>query len=170
MPCKPLLTLPLHSGSRAPRSRTEEWVLCTPITHKNPQLIHLLLSKGHDINHLEGGGGYSKTALHVAVFYEDYPLIMLFLENSALDLNKLDSYGDTALHIAIVKGNLEVVKLLHAAGADLEITDKLGKTALLLALHRWNVEIVEFLIKNGANVNARCLAKTRLDVTLLHGI
>ena len=28
---------------------------------------------------------------------------------------------------------------------------------------------MEFLVRNGANVNARCPAGTRLDVTLLHG-
>ena len=134
-----------------------------------PPLVQLLLSRGHDINHL-AGGSYSGTALHVAVLCSNYPLILLFLENPALDLNKLNKYGDTALHIAIWSRNLEAVKLLHAAGADLEITDRPGRTALLLALQYWRVEIMEFLIRNGANVNARCPAGAGRDVPLLHGL
>ena len=134
-----------------------------------PPLVQLLLSKGHDINNLEGSS-YSGTALHVAVISENYQLILIFLKNPALNLNKLDNYGDTALHIAIEWGDLEVVKLLHAAGADLEIVDRRGKTALLLALQNGHMGIMEFLVRNGANVNARFQSGTRLDVTLLHGL
>ena len=139
------------------------------IKNNYPPLVQLLLSKGHDINHL-WGGSYVATALHIAASDRQYSLIMLLLKNPALDLNKLDSYGDTALHIAIWSRNLEAVKLLHAAGADLEIVDRCGRTALLLALQYWRVEIMEFLIRNGANVNARCPARARLCVTLLHGL
>ena len=72
--------------------------------------------------------------------------------------------------MAIGWRSLEVVKLLHAAGADLEIVNRYGETALLLTLHYCNVEIMEFLIRNGADVNARLPAGTRLNVTLLHGL
>ena len=67
--------------------------------------------------------------------------------------------GNTALHQAIYRRDLEAVKLLHAAGADLEIVDRFGQTPLLLALyrrhtlHRGHMGIIEFLLKNGADVN-----------------
>ena len=118
-------------------------------------LVQLLLSKGHDINQL-GGHPYSPTALHIAVPGGHCPLIMLLLKNPALDLNKRAAIrGNTALHIAIEWRNLEVVKLLHAAGADLEIAGKSGRTALLLALQYGHMGIMGFLIRNGANVNVR---------------
>ncbi|PUU81960.1 ankyrin repeat-containing domain protein, partial [Tuber borchii] len=141
------------------------------IINNCPKLVQFLLSKGHDINHLEEGGTYSSTALHVAVLCKNHPLIQLILKNPALDLNKLNLSGDTALHIAIERRYLGGVELLHAAGADLEIVDRDGKTPLLLACYNGYEEIMEFLVRNGANVNARLPAGTWIpDVTLLHGL
>ena len=142
-----------------------EWA----IMNNHPPLVQLLLSKGHDINNLEGHFR-SGTALHVAVSWRKYPLILLFLENPALDLSKLDSNGDAALHLAIQWGNLEVVKLLHAAGADLKIADKDGRTTLLYAYYNGHKEIIEFLVRTGANVNARAPAGAELSVTLLQNL
>jgi len=150
-----LCTLVLERLAQEPRNGC--YALQWAIINNYPPLVQLLLSKGHDINNLEGSS-YSGTALHVAFNSKNYPLILLFLENPTLDLNKLDKHGNTALHLAIARYNLKVVKPLHAAGADLEIVDRQGKTALLLALHCWNVGIMEFLVRNGANVNAQPLA------------
>ncbi|PUU81956.1 ankyrin repeat-containing domain protein [Tuber borchii] len=161
-----LCTPVLERLAQEPRGRhcALEWA----IINNYPPLVRLLLSKGHDINHLEGGT-YSGTALHVAIYYEEYPLIEQILKNPALDLDKLDILGDTALHRAIWWGNPEVVRLLHAAGADLEIPDKSGRTALLLAILYCDMRIIEFLVRKGANVNARLPAGTWLqDVTILH--
>ena len=130
------------------------------ISKNYPPLVKLLLSKGHDINHLDGGL-YFGTALHISTMARNHQLMMYFLENPALDMNKLDMDGDTALHKAIAKRDLEAVKLLQAAGVDLEIADRFGQTPLLLALRskhmygRGYMGIMEFLLKNGADVNAR---------------
>ena len=130
------------------------------ILKKHPPLVQLLLSKGHDINHLPHPL-YFGTALHVAVMARNHPLITFFLENPALNMNKLDMDGDTALHKAIAKRDLEAVKLLHAVGVDLEIADRFGQTPLLLALRRrhmlggGHMRIIEFLLQNGADVNAQ---------------
>ncbi|PUU81955.1 ankyrin repeat-containing domain protein, partial [Tuber borchii] len=162
-----LCTPALERLAQEPR----EWycALQWAIVNNYPSLVQLLLSKGHDINNL-GGGSYFATALHEAVSFGNYPLIMIFLNNPALDLNKPTIDGKTALHIAVEWGDLEVVKKLHAAGADLEIANKRGRTALLLACHYKHKGIIEFLIRNGANVNARLPAGTDLYVTLLQGL
>ncbi|PUU81954.1 ankyrin repeat-containing domain protein [Tuber borchii] len=148
-----------------------EWysALQWAIANNYQSLVQLLLSKGHDINNI-GGGSYFATALHEAVSCGNHTLIFLFLTNPALDLNKLDIDGKTALHIALEWDDLEAVQLLHAAGADLEITNKSGRTALLLACHYKHKGIIEFLIRNGANVNARLPVGTDLYVTLLQGL
>ncbi|RPB01229.1 ankyrin [Choiromyces venosus 120613-1] len=134
-------------------------------------LVQLLLSKGRDINHIEAPlYSYFGTALHTAVFSRRLSLIRLFLENPTLDLNKLDTRENTALHIAIECCDLEVVKLLHAAGADPEIANEDGVTALLLAFSCRHLEVMEFLLRNGANVNARFPGGTWLHATLLQGL
>ncbi|PUU81950.1 ankyrin repeat-containing domain protein [Tuber borchii] len=155
------------------------------ILHNYPPLVQLLLSKGYDINHLLYGQLYFGTALHISVMARNHPLITLFLENPALDMNKLGRDGDTALHKAIVKHDLEAVKLLHAGGVDLEIGDMFGRTALLLALKyeheefmifmeheetMENEEIIEFLVRNGANLNVLLPAGTEPYITFLQGL
>ena len=95
---------------------------------------------------------------------------MLLLKNPALDLNKRAILGNTALHIAIEWRNLEVVKLLHAAGADLEIAGKSRRTALLLALQYGHMGIMGFLIRNGANVNVRSPDWADHNETFLQGL
>ena len=134
-----------------------------------PPLVQLLLPKGHDINHLDGGL-YFDTALHISVMARNHSLITFFLENPALDMNKLDMDEDTALHKAIAKRDLEPVKLLHAAGADLEIAGKSGRTVLLLVLQYGHMGIMGFLIRNGANVNARSPAWADHYETFLQGL
>ena len=127
-----VLPLTLHSGL-AQEPRKWNCALHWVISNNYPPLIQFLLSKGHDINHLKGHF-YSGTALHVAASCRHYPLILLILENPALDLEQLDIGGNTALHKAIMWYNLKGVKLLHAAGADLGIANKRGGTVLLRVL------------------------------------
>ena len=49
------------------------------------------------------------------------------------------------MHVAVYKGNLDIIKLLMDAGADPKIADKDGTTALSLAEEQGNAEIVEYL-------------------------
>ena len=162
-----LCTPALEYFAQQPRKR--HCVLEWAIVKNHLPLVQLLLSKGHDINDFMGRF-YAGTALHIAVPGGHCPLIMLLLQNPALNLNKRDSDGNTALHIAIKWRNLEVVKLLHAAGADLEIANGSGRTALLLALYYGQMGIMGFLIRNGANVNARLPARTGVYETFLEGL
>ncbi|CAM9136988.1 unnamed protein product [Laminaria digitata] len=61
--------------------------------------------------------------------------------------------GERALHIAVVRGNVEVVRMLKRAGADPNATDKRGRTPLLTACGCLEgcVEIVRLLLEAGAN-------------------
>ncbi|PUU81949.1 ankyrin repeat-containing domain protein [Tuber borchii] len=159
--CTPLLE------RLAQEPRGQLCALSWAILHNYPPLVQLLLSKGYDINHLDGQP-YFGTALHISVMARNHPLITLFLNNPALDMNKLDINEETALHQAIQRRDLEAVKLLHAGGVDLEIGDRFGETPLLLACHYKHEDIMEFLVKSGANVNAP--AGSRPYITFLQGL
>lgn len=73
-----------------------------------------------------------------------------------------NTQGRTALHIAALKGNEELVRLLCDLGADFDLADNLGNTPLHYA-SSWNhVPIVQLLIERGCQYltknNENCTA------------
>lgn len=77
---------------------------------------------------------------------------------SCKNVNRQNFYGETLLHYAVSRDNLEAVKLLIKNGAKIDM--RLGSdycTELLTAVNKSypNAEIVRALINAGADVNAR---------------
>ena len=73
--------------------------------------------------------------------------------NKGADVNaKNDSNGDTALQMAVVSGNKDIIKLLIKSGADVNAkNDFNGATTLQMAVTSDNKDIVELLIESGVN-------------------
>ena len=72
-----------------------------------------------------------------------------------IDVNKLDSLGQTALHWAAASGYPTTCELLLSRGADPSIQDKSGETALHKAAWRGSVECVQVLLAHGASPEVR---------------
>ncbi len=68
-------------------------------------------------------------------------------------LNTVDSSGDSALHIAVLKKNLPIVQFLIENGADVNIQNKLGKTALHHAGEQNAVDIAKLIIAHGGRLD-----------------
>jgi ankyrin repeat protein len=64
------------------------------------------------------------------------------------------SGGLTVLHFAARDGNIELARLLVAAGADLERPSGNGTRPLLAAIINNHIELAMFLLEKGADVNA----------------
>jgi ankyrin repeat protein len=73
-------------------------------------------------------------------------------------INKKNNEGDTALHIAILYGYLECVKLLVKYGANIHTINAQGETPLHLSEE--NVKICKFLLDNGANIHQKDYEKS----------
>ena len=72
----------------------------------------------------------------------------LIQENKSLNINARDNGKTvrTALHWAVIKENVECVKLLLAAGADATIKDKENKHAIDYAIHSNKADIRELFL------------------------
>lgn len=71
-------------------------------------------------------------------------------------LESRNADGQTALHIAAMRGYSDIVELiLQHPEADVEVLDKDGDTPIVFAVASGTPECLKALIKKGANVNAR---------------
>ena len=68
-------------------------------------------------------------------------------------VDKTDNTGDTPLHKASQKGNIEIVKILLRAGASVDKTDNDGVTPLFCAAEHGHIDVVKALLNEDANVN-----------------
>eukprot|EP00795_Rhopilema_esculentum_P001545 gene1545-15994_t len=72
-------------------------------------------------------------------------------------INKRNKRGETQLHLAAIKGDVDGVRSLIKKGADVNITDHADWTPLHEACSRGHYKVVKMLLKAGANVNAKGL-------------
>ncbi|XP_036410309.1 ankyrin repeat domain-containing protein 12-like isoform X2 [Megalops cyprinoides] len=79
-------------------------------------------------------------------------------------VNKRNERGETALHMAAIRGDAEQVKELIAAGADVNVKDFAGWTPLHEACNLGYYDVAKVLIAAGAEVNTQGLD----DDTPLH--
>lgn len=77
--------------------------------------------------------------------------------------------GDTALHLAAMKDDLNTVKYLVEKGVEVDVKNKYGATPLHVASIRGNLEIAQFLLDHGADVNAQVVnGLTPLNWATIH--
>ncbi len=82
--------------------------------------------------------------------------IYLRKETEKININAKDLFGNTPLHLAASKDNLEAIKILIKYGANIdEIDDYIGISILFTAVYNNNFEMVKYLIENNANINLR---------------
>lgn len=70
-----------------------------------------------------------------------------------VDLNAVNEYGETPLHVAILEGRSSLVPTLLEHGASVMTSHPSGWSSLHLALQRGDTEMVDSLLKHGADPN-----------------
>ncbi|RXG54558.1 Tyrosine-protein kinase shark [Armadillidium vulgare] len=98
----------------------------------------------------------SSNLLHRAVSQENIKVVSELLKSGYRKIDAKNNCGQTALHIACTKGNLELVRLLLEANANVDVRDQDGMTPLQHACRHNYPSIVHLLITEGkANLQLR---------------
>ena len=93
--------------------------------------------------------------LHLACQNGQFSLIKNLLK-AKVDIDAFNTEGLSPLHIAVIKGNIEVAKLLISEGASIDLNDsKWGSSPLLYACQNGRTKIVKMLLENGSDINAK---------------
>jgi len=137
---------------------------------KNPEAIKKYLSSSDmDINAVANDSGATALLL-VIQGYDEYnskpdnfwdstdhmSTLKILLGQPAIDVNKSDSQGETALHKAADRGYLKSLKLLLAhADIDVNRANNEGRTALMMAMREGDQDSIKLLLaRDDIDVNA----------------
>ena len=80
------------------------------------------------------------------------------LAYGACNVNELDNFGQTALHVASFEGHKSVVEILLKKGGAVDIQDKNGWSCLHSAAQAGQLDICERLLLEGADPNIQVCA------------
>jgi len=108
--------------------------------------MEALLACGADVNY---AFGTQWRPIHRAAVLGDVAALQLFLKHGVelhTPLTNPDEYSRTALHKAVMFGQLDFVRSLVLAGINLNVKDGLGKTAVLIALQTNQLDMVKLLV------------------------
>lgn len=153
----------LEEGANPNIENAEDTPLTYALKRHLKDCVELLLASPHlavdatDSNH--------NTPLIIAV--SDAPERVQILLHLGANVNAGNRRGNTALHAAASRGNLELTKLLLAQHALLDSVNIDGDTPLMLAIFWKNANIADFLLQEGANVNCtNGLGNTALHIAI----
>lgn len=108
------------------------------VKHANKVDFNLLDKRGYAPLHIAARNGLTE-------------VVELFIEKTAVNINKTMPDGSTALHIAAEMGNLEIVKLLiergKQKGININAVNSQEQTPLYLAVLNERIEVVGFLLQ-----------------------
>jgi len=89
-------------------------------------------------------------AIEVLHRYVDLPE---FAGLTLIDVNQTGNYGNTPLHVASTRGNIEEVDALVAGSSNLDSKGEDGMTPLHRATQQGHVAVVKRLLQAGALTN-----------------
>lgn len=116
----------------------------------NLELMRLFLSRGADLNRVNGNG---ESPLALAAWRGNKAIVQWLLERGA----RLNPGGRqwTALHYAVFAGHAEVADYLIEQGADINARSTNGSSPLMLAIYEGREDFARKLIEKGADRTVR---------------
>lgn len=184
----PLLIAATHDGNSgvvklliekgadvAARSQGQNTALIEAADSNDTDSVRILLAKGADVN---AKNAFGDTALMSAATEGNVEVMKLLMARGA-DVNLVDAPESTRvkngpialgnltpLHVAVISGGSDAVKLLLDAGAKVDALDVRGMTPLMLAIgtDRPDIGAIRLLLEKGADKNIKSKAgETAVD-------
>ena len=121
-----------------------------------------------DIRELLIANGAEISSIHVAAQVGDVNKVTAYLDRGK-DINAKDKNGRTALHIAVINNQKDIVGLLINRGANINAEDNRQITPIDLATRRNNKEMVQLFAKV-VNIDSIYLAAQLGDLEKVKGI
>jgi uncharacterized protein (TIGR02145 family) len=143
-------------SAQGPNGRTP---LSSAAQSGNVAVAKLLIAHGADVNAFDKYRGpvqpwdLSGTILQVAINYGESEEMAEVLVGSGARLGQKDPNGNTELHLAVLKGYVDLVQLLAARGADVNAVNGYGRTALYYAAKHGYRRAADALTSAGAKTN-----------------
>lgn len=106
------------------------------------EVARLLLGHGAEPNRADV---YSWTPLMRAVYEQRPRMVRLLVDNDRTDVNRAGENGVTALHLAVARGDADIVSLLLSGGANPEIIDNSGRTAMDFARQNGDMGLLRLM-------------------------
>ena len=126
--------------------------------------LRQLVEEGCDVTARDSRG---RTPLHVACesHIDANNKVVFLLQCDASLVNATDYFNSTPIHLAVCKGNSDVVKTLLHYGADANARGRIGKKALHYACEQGHVACIHELMAGGAEIEAK---DSEREATPLH--
>jgi ankyrin repeat protein len=138
-------------GLRSPASSSTRAPMCTSRlrggsrpSNGHVEVVGLLLERGADVA-TKGSNGL--LPLHIAVMRSPVAAVRLLLDAGASVNARCTPDGDTGLHFACGRGNVEQARFLLERGADATLTNRSGKTPLALAVMLRMRDVAKLLVE-----------------------
>ncbi len=131
-----------------------EELLISAVENGDHDLVTSIIEQGADVNYSRRDG---TTPLITAVSKGDVAMVSRLLDNGSnvnhVPLLDTNQYGDSALHVAAMLGNLEVTRILFQHKADASVSSFGRRTPLMKSCLHGNLDVTKELVANGADPN-----------------
>jgi len=140
------------------KERTNGTLLHIAAGNGHHQIVDFLIKHDADIELVDSSG---RQPIHLAVQGGIYCLMTLL--RAGVNVDSVDSMGQTSLFLAASFDNLQAVKFLLSNGANIDSVNDNGLSVLLAAAFSNHDRTVKYLLDNGAAICGACPRKLNYD-------
>jgi ankyrin repeat protein len=123
------------------------------VINNNINELKILLNKNADV--VNNRDEVGNCLLHLSICYQHFEIMKMLVEDYMADVNLIDIRGDSPLHVACFRGNVDFARYLLDHKADVSKRNLNGDTVLHCCIAGDFLDLACLLIEYGAERSAR---------------